>query len=94
MEQIRGIGNDPALVRETVRQVNQQQAESPIYEADVEKALAAFDPLWDTLTNREQARAVELLLKEVTYDVRSGKVVITFHPSWIQSLANQEEVGA
>jgi site-specific DNA recombinase len=158
VEQIRGIGNDPALIRETVRQVALQgekrlkelEAEqrglerdlarwngevrgligdhSPsamarladlnerittaqkraselaaeitslesnaIYEADVEKALAAFDPLWETLTNREQGRAMELLLSRVDYDGRTGKVLITFHPSGIQSLAHQSEAVA
>jgi site-specific DNA recombinase len=158
VDQIRGIGNDPALIRETVRQVavqgekrvkelEQEQrgidrdltrwnsdvraligdhsasavarmadlneritaaqhrtselaAEittleaATIYEADVEKALAAFDPLWHTLTNREQARAMELLLKEVAYDGRSGKVLITFHAGGIQALAHQAEAVA
>jgi site-specific DNA recombinase len=158
VDQIRGIGNDQALIRETVRQVAMQgekrmkeleqeqrgldrdlarwngevrgligdhspaatahmadlneritaaQARSAeltaeitaleaatIYEADIEKALAAFDPLWETLTNREQARAMELLLSRVDYHGQTGKVLITFHPSGIQSLANQSEAVA
>jgi site-specific DNA recombinase len=94
VDQIRGIGNDPALIRETVRQVNERGDQQTIYEADVEKALAAFDPLWETLTNREQARAMELLLKEVAFDGRTGKVMITFQPTGIQSLANQQEAVA
>ena len=156
VDQIRGIGRDPGLIRETVRQVVEQSDQqvktlekeqrglhrdlsrwngdlraligdltpgglarladiqerivaaqsrlaevaaaittlhqTTIYEADVEKALAAFDPLWETMTNWEQGRALELLLSEVAYDGRSGKVVITFHPSGIHSLAHQEEV--
>lgn len=158
VEQIRGIGSDPALIRETVRQVAVQRDSqlksleveqraidrdlarwngdvrgligdhsgiatarladlgeritaaqnrslaitgeistleaSAIYEADVEKALAAFDPLWATLTNREQARAMELLLKEVAYDGRTGKVLTTFHADGIQALAHQTEAVA
>ena len=156
VEQIRGIGNDPALIRETVRQVVEQGEarrkaleqeqrvidrdlarwngevrgligdhsqsgiarmadltdrintaqlranevmeeittlnEATIYEADVEKALASFSPLWETLTNREQIRVMELLLSEVAYDGRTGKVLITFHANGIQALSNQEAV--
>jgi hypothetical protein len=35
---------------------------------------------------------MELLLKEVAYDGRTGKVVITFNPNGIQALSNQEAV--
>jgi hypothetical protein len=34
-----------------------------IDERDVARALAAFDPLWETLSPKEQARAVRLLYR-------------------------------
>ena len=54
---------------------------------EVESALTAFDPLWESLTSREQARIVQLLVQRVDYDSAEGQVSITFHPSGIKTLA-------
>jgi site-specific DNA recombinase len=58
---------------------------------EVESALAAFDPLWETLTPREQARIVQLLVQRVDYDGAEGRVSITFHPSGIKTLADESD---
>ena len=63
-----------------------------IDERDVARALAAFDPLWETLSPKEQARAVRLLVKRVDYDGAAGTVAVTFHPGGLRGLAR--EVGA
>jgi site-specific DNA recombinase len=60
-----------------------------LYEADVERALEAFDPVWATLTPREQARIVHLLVERVDFDGATNKLSITFHPSGIRSLADE-----
>jgi site-specific DNA recombinase len=56
---------------------------------EVEAALAAFDPVWDALASREQARIVQLLVERVDYDGRSDNVSITFHPTGIKALADE-----
>jgi site-specific DNA recombinase len=60
-----------------------------IDEREVAQALAVFDPVWDSLTPREQARIVQLLVERVDYNGATGKVAITFHPSGIKTLAEE-----
>lgn len=62
-------------------------------EADAARALAAFDPVWETLSPREQARLLQLLIERVDYDGRDGTISITFHPSGIKALADREAIG-
>lgn len=58
---------------------------------EVGEACSLFDPLWETLSTREQARILHLLIERVDYDGPNGKVSITFHPTGIKTLA--EELG-
>jgi site-specific DNA recombinase len=60
-----------------------------INEADLRAALAAFDPLWDTLVTRERVRLLRLLIEEIAYDAASGEVAITFRPGGLQALAQR-----
>jgi site-specific DNA recombinase len=60
-----------------------------VEEREVARALSVFDPVWDSLTPREQARIVQLLVERVDYDGAGGKVSITFHPSGIKTLASE-----
>ena len=60
-----------------------------VYECDIEQALSVFDPVWESLTPREQARIVQLLVERVDFDGSENKVSITFHPSGIQTLADE-----
>ena len=55
--------------------------------AEVDSALAAFDPLWESLSPREQARMLRLLIQRVEYDGSKGTVSITFLPNGIKALA-------
>jgi site-specific DNA recombinase len=58
-------------------------------EHEITLALSAFDPVWDSLTPREQARVVQLLVERIDYDGAAGKVSITFQPSGIKALAGE-----
>ncbi len=58
-------------------------------EREVARVVSMFDPVWESLTPREQARVVQLLVERVDYDGASGKVTITFHPSGIKTLADE-----
>ena len=64
---------------------------------EVTDALAAFDPVWETLTPKEQARIVHLLVERVEYDGERGKVTMTFRPSGLRALGEdliREEAAA
>ena len=56
---------------------------------EVDAALRSFDPLWQTLSPREQARVLRLLVRQVEYDGAGGKLAITFRPGGLQALAEQ-----
>jgi site-specific DNA recombinase len=58
-------------------------------EHEITLAMSAFDPVWDSLTPREQARIVHLLVERIDYDGAAGKVSITFQPSGIKTLAGE-----
>jgi site-specific DNA recombinase len=60
-----------------------------VSEGEVESALTVFDPIWESLTSREQARIVQLLVQRVDYDGAEGQISITFHPSGIKTLADE-----
>jgi site-specific DNA recombinase len=56
-----------------------------ISEAEVFAALARFDPVWDSLSIREQSRVIELLVDRVEYDGEKETVTVTFLPSGLRA---------
>ncbi len=58
-------------------------------EKEIAQALSLFDPVWETLSPREQVRIVRLLIERVDYDGEKGTVSVTFHPSGIKTLADE-----
>lgn len=57
-----------------------------IDEREATRALAEFEPVWNALTSREQARIIQLLVREVSYDGGAGKIAISFHPNGLKAL--------
>ncbi|QDU76939.1 DNA-invertase hin [Bremerella volcania] len=84
-ERIRGAERRATEVREQVIALSRDIVD----EREVAKAMAVFDPVWESLTPREQTRIVQLLVERVDYDGTTGKVTITFHPSGIKTLADE-----
>jgi site-specific DNA recombinase len=58
-------------------------------ETDLAAAMTTFDPIWETLTPREQARIIHLLVDRVAFDGSCDTVAITFRPSGIRTLAQE-----
>jgi|694.fasta_scaffold78074_4 uncharacterized protein YozE (UPF0346 family) len=54
---------------------------------DVETAMTTFDPIWESMTLRDQIRLVQVVIKQVDYDGESGRVTITFNPIGIKRRA-------
>jgi site-specific DNA recombinase len=82
-ERIRIAERRATEIREQVTALSRELVD----EREVARALSVFDPVWDSLTPREQARIVQLLVERVDYDGAKGKVAITFRPSGIKTLA-------
>jgi len=63
---------------------------------DLATALGLFDPIWDVLFPAEQARIIELLIREIEYNGKSQSLAVTFHPIGIKALAGEvaEEASA
>lgn len=54
---------------------------------DVETAMTTFDPIWESMTLRDQIRLVQVVIKQVDYDGETGRVTITFNPIGIKKRA-------
>jgi len=90
-DRIRTAEQRATEVREQMVTLNRELVD----EREVQAALAAFSPLWDTLSPREQARIIRLIVEHVDYDGKRGTISITFRPTGIKSLAQQyEEIAA
>jgi site-specific DNA recombinase len=61
--------------------------------AEVARALAEFDSVWESLSPHEQARLLRLLIERIDYDGRDGLISITFHPSGIKTLVDRHVDG-
>jgi site-specific DNA recombinase len=72
-------------INDEMKALNGQQ----VAEAEVEPALAAFDVVCDSLTPREQARIVHLLVQRVDFDGSHNQLSITLHSTGIQTLADE-----
>jgi len=58
---------------------------------ELAKVLPIFDPVWESLSPREQARVMQLLVERVGYDGRNGAMAITFRNSGIKTLTQELE---
>ncbi|HPD29071.1 MAG TPA: recombinase family protein, partial [Phycisphaerae bacterium] len=58
-------------------------------EKEAARALALFDPVWESLSPREQVRVMQLLVERVDYDGEKGTVSVTFHPTGIGALVEE-----
>jgi site-specific DNA recombinase len=74
-------------VREQTAEVRRRGVDEP----EVTQALAEFMPLWESLSPAEQARAVRLLVERVEFDGGAGRVVVTFHETGLQTLAERAQ---
>lgn len=56
---------------------------------EVREACRLFDPLWESLSAREQARVLHLLIERVDFNGPKGTVAITFRPTGIKTLTEE-----
>lgn len=84
-ERIRVLEERVTNVRDQLSAVRAQQIDAD----EATKVLASFDPVWDSLTLREQTRLVAMLIERVDYDGTEGKIAIIFRPTGIKTLADE-----
>ena len=75
--------------RGVVRAEHQAAQQQMIEEGETARALAQFDPIWQSLSPREQTRVIELLVRRVDYDGRRSTVTVAFHATGIKTLADE-----
>lgn len=57
---------------------------------EVARAPAEFDPVCESLTSREQARLLQLLINQIDYDWVDGVISIMFHPTGINARVERQ----
>jgi hypothetical protein len=60
-----------------------------VTEEDLKAALSLFDPVWDELFPREQARILRLLIERIDYHGGEGTLEITFRDTGIRALCKE-----
>jgi site-specific DNA recombinase len=85
-ERLRSVEARAEDVRNQLVALDQGQ----VTEDEVAAALGTFDPVWNALSPREQARIVQLLVERIDYDGARGNVALTFHPAGIKALAAEQ----
>jgi site-specific DNA recombinase len=53
---------------------------------DVRSACRKFDPIWDTLSSKEQRRMLKTLLESVEFDAATESVILNFAPGGVKKL--------
>jgi hypothetical protein len=84
----RVLRNVLTAIREEVITIQRETVD----EGDLARALAVFDPVWESLSPREQSRIVRLLVERVGYDGRDGRVTVTFRSPGVKALCSEAVV--
>ena len=84
-ERIRGAEQRLTEVTEQITELRHQM----VGEDEIAQSLAAFDPVWEMLSPKEQARIVRLLIERVAYDGEHGKLSLTFRPSGLRTVCDE-----
>jgi site-specific DNA recombinase len=84
-DQIRTMEQRMAVIREEIATIEKET----VVESELTRALAAFNPVWDSLSQREQSRIMRLFIERVGLDGRDGKVIVTFRSAGIKALCTE-----
>jgi site-specific DNA recombinase len=67
----------------------QELQDNPFDEHDLITMLKRFEPIWASLTAREQVQLISLVVEKVGYDGRIGKVEVSFRSKGLRELCNR-----
>jgi site-specific DNA recombinase len=71
-----------------LRDDSQSLSHNQVDKQDMVRALAKFEPVWVSLSPREQGRLLQLLIDRIDYDGRGGTIAITLDASGVMTLVN------
>jgi len=86
------LENQAATLATRLAEVEREQAlanTTTLDPNDLASALGMFDPIWDVLFPAEQARIIELLVRQIEYNGMDQSLAVTFHPVGIKALASE-----
>jgi site-specific DNA recombinase len=86
VQQFRSIARNPIIIDAVLRELPEGTDR-----AQVARALASFDKVWDQVTPRDQERFTKRILRAVTYDGQTGRVTVSFASGRLKELI---ELGA
>ncbi len=84
-DQIRTSEQRVTTIREEVIALEREA----VGEGELSQALAHFDPVWESLSTREQSRIIRVLVERVGYDGRDGTVTVAFRSLGIKTLCGE-----
>jgi site-specific DNA recombinase len=84
-ERLAQVEKRAGSVREQIDAIRRQRLD----EEQASEALRLFDPVWEALPPREQARVLQLLVERIDYDGGKGNISIRFHPTAIRALTDE-----
>ena len=87
-DQIRRAEQRTTAIREEVIALEREA----VGKEELSQALAHFDPVWESLSPREQSRIVRLLVERIGYDGRDGTVTVAFRSLGIKALCNEAAI--
>ena len=84
-ERLAQVEKRAGSVREQIDAIRRQRLD----EEQASETLRLFDPVWEALPPREQARVLQLLVERIDYDGGKGNIAIRFHPTAIRALTDE-----
>lgn len=86
-DRIRTLEQRMTAIREEVISFQREAVD----ERDLARALSVFDPVWESLSPREQSRIIRMLIERIGYDGRDGTVTVTFRSPGVKALCTEAE---
>jgi len=86
-DRIRTLEQRMTAIREEVISLQREAVD----ERDLARALSVFDPVWESLSPREQSRIIRMLIERIGYDGRDGTVTVTFRSPGVKALCTEAE---
>ena len=71
--------------REILRELGSLEGES-VDEADLRVVLAQFEPVWEFLNSREQARIIRTLIEHIDYSGKTNRVTVSFRSPGVRGM--------
>lgn len=84
-EKVEAAEEQAAALRLRIEEANAEA----ITKEEVDTALVEFDGVWSTLSPKEQAKLIRMLIQRVDYDATKGWVSITFHPLGLRTIGQR-----